>query len=122
MEFFIKQNSTEPKLKLRLIDDGRNDKSYLNDLLENSDITFEMFNVETNEYKVLEGECQITNKIKKFNFTTDEYFIIYNFTTENTNQIGRFEGQIKINFLNPDLSIKSTLIVPIREKLFINVV
>ena len=42
MEFFIRQGSTDPILKMRLIDDGKNDKSSFNDLLENSDITFEM--------------------------------------------------------------------------------
>ena len=44
MEFFIRQGATEPILKMRLIDDGKNDKSSFNDMLENSDITFEMFN------------------------------------------------------------------------------
>ena len=49
MEFFIRQGATEPILKMRLIDDGKNDKSSFNDMLENSDITFEMFDVKTEE-------------------------------------------------------------------------
>ena len=34
MEFNIRQGATEPILKLRLIDDGKNDKSSFNDMLE----------------------------------------------------------------------------------------
>ena len=49
MEFFIRQGASEPILKLRMIDDGKNDKSSFNDMLENSDITFEMFDVKTEE-------------------------------------------------------------------------
>jgi len=56
MEFFIRQGATDPILKLRLVDDEKNDKSSFNDLLENSDITFEMFNVKTEQYQVLNGE------------------------------------------------------------------
>ena len=34
MEFFIRQGSSDPILKMRMIDDGKNDKSSFNDLLE----------------------------------------------------------------------------------------
>jgi hypothetical protein len=36
MEFFIRQGASDPILKLRMIDDGKNDKSSFNDLLETS--------------------------------------------------------------------------------------
>ena len=49
MEFYIRQGSTDPILKMRLIDDGKNDKSSFNDLLESADITFEMSDVKTGE-------------------------------------------------------------------------
>ena len=50
MEFFIRQGATDPILKMRLIDDGKNDKSSFNDMLESgTTITFEMFDVNTNE-------------------------------------------------------------------------
>ena len=42
MEFFIRQGASDPILKMRMIDDGKNDKSSFNDLLENAEITFEM--------------------------------------------------------------------------------
>jgi hypothetical protein len=122
MEFFIRQGATDPILKLRLIDDGKNDKSSFNDLLENSDITFEMFDVETEQYQVLNGECFLTTRTKKYDQTTDEYYITYRFTELNTSQKGRFEGMINIQFLDTNSNPTNKLIVPIKEKLFINVI
>jgi hypothetical protein len=57
MEFFIRQGATDPILKMRLIDDGKNDKSSFNDLLENSDITFEMYDVKTGNPVILNANC-----------------------------------------------------------------
>jgi hypothetical protein len=122
MEFFIRQGATDPILKLRLIDDGKNDKSSFNDLLENSDITFEMFDVGTEQYQVLNGECFLTTRTKKYDQTTDEYYITYRFTELNTSQKGRFEGMINIQFLDTNSNPTNKLIVPIKEKLFINVI
>jgi hypothetical protein len=122
MEFFIRQGATDPILKLKLVDDGRNDKSSLNDLLENSNITFEMFDVETEQYYILNGMCQLTNRIKKYDQTTDEYYIIYRFTEEGTSNKGRFEGVVTIQFLDTNSNPTNKLIVPIGEKLFINVI
>jgi hypothetical protein len=122
MEFFIRQGSTEPILKMRLIDDGKNDKSSFNDMLENSDITFEMFDVTTEEYYILNGPCLLTTRTKKYNQTTDEYYITYRFTEENTTNKGRFEGMINIQFLDTEGNPTTKLITPISEKLFINIV
>lgn len=122
MEFFIRQGSTDPILKLRLIDDGKNDKSSFNDLLENSDIRFEMFDVKTEQYQVLNGECLLTTRTKKYDQTTDEYYITYRFTEENTSVKGRYEGIITIQFLDENSNPTNKLIVPIKEKLFINIV
>jgi hypothetical protein len=122
MEFFIRQGATDPILKLRLVDDGKNDKSSFNDLLENSDITFEMFDVKTEEYQVLNGQCILTTRTKKYDQTTDEYYITYRFTEENTLTRGRFEGIVNIQFLDTNSNPTNKLIVPIKEKLFINII
>lgn len=122
MEFFIRQGSTDPILKLRLIDDGKNDKSSFNESLLNSVITFEMFDVKTEEYNILNAECSITNRIKKYSQTTDEYYIIYRFTEEQTSKKGRFEGVVTIQFLDTNQNPTNKLILPIQEKLFINIV
>ena len=52
MEFFIRQGASEPILKMKLIDDGKNDKSSFNELLINSNITLDLFDVETGEPEI----------------------------------------------------------------------
>jgi hypothetical protein len=117
MEFFIRQGATDPILKMRLIDDGKNDKSSINDMLESADIVFDMFDVKNNEYTVLNQPCSVTTRTTKFNYDSSEYYIVYRFTSEDTTTIGRFEGKITITFTDGNI-----LIVPLAEKLFINVI
>lgn len=122
MEFFIRQGASDPILKLKLIDDGKNDKSSFNDLLENAEITFEMFDVTTEEYHILNAPCLLTTRTKKYDQTTDEYYITYRFTENGTSVKGRFEGIITIQFLDTSSNPTTKLITPISEKLFINVI
>lgn len=122
MEFFIRQGSSDPILKMKMIDDGKNDKSSFNDLLENSDITFEMFDTKTGEYSILDAVCNLTTRTKKFANTTDEYYIVYRFNESQTSMTGRFEGKINVQFLNVSGNTTNKLILPIREKLFINII
>lgn len=121
MEFFIRQGSSEPILKLRLIDDGKYDKSSFNDRLENCDITFDMFDIDTNEYEILNSPCQVTTAEKKYNQTTEEYFIVHQFTEAQTSKIGKYEGKVTIQFLDTDLNPTTKLILPVKEKLFITI-
>ena len=122
MDFFIRQDASDPILKMRLIDDGKNDKSSFNDLLENSDITFEMEDVRTGEPEILNSSCDLVLRKKKYNQTTDEYYITHRFTEAQTAQKGRYEGKITIQFLDVDLEATTKLIMPIREKLYINII
>jgi len=121
MEFNIRKGSTEPVLKLRLIDDGKTDKTLFNDLLENSEITIDLLNTKTNQYKLLGGPCSITNRITKYGQITDEYFIIYQFTSDDTDEIAKYEATVNIQFLDISSNPTTKLIVPIREKLYVNV-
>lgn len=122
MEFFIRQGASEPILKLRLIDDGKNDKSYLNDLIENSDITLEMTDVKTGSPVILNSECLLTTRTKKYNQTTDEYYITHRFTEEQTSEIGKYEAKITVQFLDTNSNPTTKLVLPIREKLYVNIV
>lgn len=122
MEFYIRKDATDPILKLRLVDDGKNDKSSFNELLENSNITFDMFDVNTEEYQILGGVCNITTRTKKFDNTTDEYYVTYRFTSANTATKGRYEGIVTIQFYDSSSNPTNKLIVPIKEKLYINIV
>ena len=122
MEFYIRKGSTDPVLKLKMIDDGRNDKSFANDLLENSNISFSMTDVKTNKPIILNEPCYLANRKERLNQELKEYCIIYRFTEEGTSVPGRYEGIITIEFLDTDLEVTSKLIVPIKEKLYINVI
>ena len=121
MEFFIRQGASDPILKMRLIDDGKNDKSSFNDLLENADITFEMSDVKTGEPVILNSDCFVTTRTKLYNQTTEEYYITHRFTETQTSEMGKFEGKITIQFLDTDLNPTTKLILPVKEKLYINI-
>jgi hypothetical protein len=121
MEFFIRQGASDPILKMKLIDDGKNDKSGFNDLLESCDITFDMYNVETGEPEILNSDCLITTRDKKYNQTTDEYYITHRFTESQTSKIGKYEGKVTVQFLDTNLNPTTKLILPIKEKLFITI-
>jgi hypothetical protein len=121
MEFFIRQGSSEPVLKLKLIDDGKNDKSSFNDKLESCNITFDMFDVNTGDPEILNSNCFITTRNKKYNQTTDEYYIIHKFTEFQTYRVGRYEGKITIQFLDTDLNPTTKLILPVKERLYVTI-
>lgn len=121
MEFFIRQGSSEPILKMRMVDDGKNDKSSFNDRLESCNITFEMYDMESGEPEILNSECQITTRTKKYNQTTDEYYIVHQFTESQTSRVGKYEGKVTVQFLDTNLNPTTKLILPIKEKLFITI-
>ena len=121
MEFFIRQGASDPILKMRMIDDGKNDKSSFNDLLETADITFEMHDVKTDTPYILNESCNITTRTKHYNQTTDEYYITYRFTESQTSTIGKYEGKVIIQFNDTDGNPTNKLILPVKEKLYINI-
>jgi len=121
MEFFIRQGASDPILKMRMIDDGKNDKSSFNDLLENANITFDMFKIEDGEPEILSSTCYITTRDKKYNQTTDEYYITHRFKESQTANMGKYEGKITVQFLDTNLNPTTKLILPVKEKLFITI-
>lgn len=121
MEFQIRQGASEPILKLRMIQDGKNDKSSFNDMLETALITFEMTDSVTGEYEILGQSCDLVLRTKLFNQKTDEYYITHRFTEQQTSKIGKFEGKVIVQFRDTDLNPTSKLILPVKEKLYINI-
>lgn len=121
MDFYIRQGATDPILKMRLIDDGKNDKSSFNELLENSEISFEMNDIKTGAPIILGAPASLALRTKKYNQTTDEYYIVYRFTEEQTSVIGKFEGKFTIQFMDDLGNNTSKLIIPIRDRLYIHI-
>jgi hypothetical protein len=117
MEFYINKNATLPKLKLELIKDGRNDFNKFHDKIQNANITFTMSDVVTGVKRIACKEAGIEEVLPKDNCICEEFYLVYQFTSKDTSKSGRYAAQFEIEFLDGS----GTLIVPIREELFVNI-
>jgi hypothetical protein len=106
MEFNIRKGSTLPFIEVDYLKDGNKDYNFSDTNLSNATIYFYMKNVDTGVYKIAKGVStydSINNKI------------YYQFSKKNTSDVGRYEGEFKIE--NKQNIIESPLI----EKIYINV-
>ena len=117
MEFFIRENSLEPILKMQLVQDGRNDFNSFHDKLSNSSIRFSMRDVDSGVYKILNQPGGIVQKTKLSENAETEYYIYYRWKKKDVKKVGRFEGMFSIYLHDECTELK----VPIREDLFINI-
>lgn len=117
MEFSINKNSTLPVLKLELIQDGRNDFQKFHDKIQNANIFFSMTDVITGVKRIAKKETGIQQVEPASDCVGDEFYLVYQFTERDTAVAGRYVGQFEVEFLDGS----GTLIVPIREELFINI-
>lgn len=122
MEFYIRKGSSLPILKMKMIDDGKNDKDIINEMIENSSIYFNMFDYKSNLPVILNQPCKLAIRREKYNQELNEYSILYQFKDDETSKIGKYEATFTIEFLDTNLNATSKLIVPIKEKLFINII
>jgi hypothetical protein len=110
MNFFIKKNSTLPKLKFELINDGRSDYQ-LNTTLGNSDTFYlSLWDIEKKIYKTIKKECTITSEVNEEGLLS--YFINYQFSLNETKESKTFEVQIS------HIDERGTEIFPIKEKIY----
>ena len=114
--FFIRKNSNLPILKLKVINDGRNTYRTIYDMLENATITFSMVDDDGN-YKIFNKQALLLPVDKELCKEDGEYYLGYQFTEKDTNTAGVFKAEFRINFLGQNTS----LTVPIREDLYVNV-
>lgn len=117
MEFSINKNSTLPVLKLELIQDGRNDFNKFHEKIQNANIYFSMTDVVTGVKRIAKKLTGIQQVEPATDCVGDEFYIIYQFTERDTAVGGRYVGQFEIDFLDGT----GTLLAPIREELFINI-
>ena len=123
-EFYIKQNSRLPQLRMELIEDGRHDFWKFHDCVQNADITFTMTNLNTGLVKILNAPCYI--KLRENNGCTEQYVICYDWKQRDTKEKGLYVGVFNIEFGDDIKSDVTTYpsglqIMPIREKLLINI-
>jgi len=114
--FFIRKNSNLPLLKLKVINDGRSDFRKIYDRLENAAITFSMMDDKGN-YKVFNKQGLLLPVDKEICPEDGEYYLGYKFDVKDTNMSGCYRAEFRVDFLDDGCS----LIVPIREDLFVNV-
>ena len=114
MEHFIKQNSQEPVLAVTLYNDEKFFKEPFGDRIENSIISFNMVD-EKGAYKVLNGKCKLI-------YEGGDYTIIYMWRKSDTNRVGTYKGEFKIEFLNDTYGVSSEVILPIKEELVISII
>ena len=116
MEFNIKKNGTLPLLKMQVVDDGRGDEfdSFMS-FIETSSLYFSMMDVEMGSYKIHLEPAGFVEKTQIEPNAKTEYYIYYKFPKKYTNKVGRYEGEFVLK--NTD----GTLVLPIREKLNINI-
>jgi hypothetical protein len=115
MDFYINKNSTLPLLKLDVVHDGRNDSMSIYELIQNSNIYFSMSELTTGVKVIGKKPALCIPKYSECGY--DEYHIGYKFSERETKKPGTYIGQFTIEFLNG----YGTLIVPIREELYIHV-
>lgn len=115
MEFFIKQNTTLPLLKMQIVKDGKTDYKYICDVIEKSSIYFSMIDDATGIPKIISAGAGFVNKVFIEPNSQPEYYLYYLFTKNDTNRSGKFRGEFTL------LSDEGTLVVPISDNLYINI-
>jgi hypothetical protein len=121
MEFFIKKKSTQPILKMAVVEDGRRIGHEFTEMLENSTISFSMKD-QNGVYKIYKKACGIISKNNLSEINCQEYYIYYKWEDEDVDETGTYEGEFHIKFYGLSGEVESTLIAPIREKLYINII
>ena len=117
MEFYIKQNTNLPIIKMDVVMDGRTDAyDEMNSILDNATLRFSMVNEDTGLYKIFMKDAYLTTKDKRNPDSPWEFYIYYKWGGRDTNTKGRFIGEFLVVLENGEL------ISPIRENLYINII
>jgi hypothetical protein len=118
MDFYINKNATLPVLKLELIQDGINNYTHFFDLVQNANIYFSMTDIKTGIKHISRKLAGLSLKTQYVGCSVEEYYLAYQFSVKDTSKPGTYVGQFTIEFLDGS----GTLIVPIREELYIQVI
>ena len=114
MNFYIKKNSTLPKLSIDIFIDSGTDFRNSSNSFSSSTITFSMKDESTDVYKIIDKPVTI---VKNYNNTDgpNNYTLQYQFTKKETLKTGSFIGEFKIHDEN------GTYYLPINEKIKISI-
>jgi len=97
--FFIKKNSTLPAIKYIVPQDILEKYDLTKDMFENCAVTFSMVKLETGFFKIANKQADLIINREYETMDDPEYIVQYTPTTTDTNDIGVFIGEFKIDFL-----------------------
>lgn len=117
MDFSINKNSTLPVLNMELIKDGRYTYKEFNDKVQNANIYFTMANIETGVKVIGKKAATLTLKNQYDGCEDEEYYLTYQFSAKETSKPGTYVANFILEFLDGT----GTLIVPIREELYVHI-
>jgi hypothetical protein len=108
--FFIKKNSTLPKLKFTLSDYLMAKYSITEDMLENCAVTFSMQDSDSGIYKIANKAADLlVNDDFEENPSDEKYNLVYKFSLNDTSKAGIYLGEFKLDFLGENQCGKITL-------------
>lgn len=114
--FFIKKNSTLPKLKFALSEYMLSRYDITDDMLENCAVTFSMQDAESGKYYIANKPADlIVNDNFAENPDDDKYNLAYKFSLSDTSKVGQYLGEFKVDFLGENQCGKITF--PITDKI-----
>lgn len=100
MTIQVKQHSTLPQIKFPLTQKLMEKYDITNEMMENVAVTFSMIEADTGNYVIANKEAKLVVVNNNY-FKLDEskYTLVYRFDLNETNKIGRFYGEFKLDFL-----------------------
>ena len=116
MEFFINKGATLNPLKMELINDGRNDYHKFHEKVQNANIYFTMTDVVTGVKRIAKKKAGI-QQVEPESCIGEEFYLVYHFSQKETSVAGRYVGQFEVDYLDGS----GTLLVPIRDILYVNI-
>lgn len=114
MEFYIKKNSTLPVFQVEVYKNGRSDFDNGQNLSGIDSVYISLINPDTKIPYIASKQCYITQSASTINFDEIIYYINYQFTHNETKDIGRYEVEFSIDDSN------GKIIIPLYEKLYVN--
>jgi len=98
--FFIKKDSTLPKLKFPLTQAIMEYYDITEDMLENCAVTFSMTDADTGIYRIANSPANLEIKEDRASNPDEvKYTLTYCFSLKDTRKEGHFKGQFQIDFL-----------------------
>lgn len=106
MHFFIKTNSTLPKLKFPLTQAIMEYYDITADMLENCAVTFSMVDADTGIYRIANSEANLEIKEDRPQYPDEvDYTLTYCFSLKDTKKEGHFKGEFKLTFLGDNCGV-----------------